>query len=587
MADGAKCVVKLRRGGLPTGLAKVALGRMRMGLGALVLYVCSKPERNMTRTILFGALLGACFPAAAQSPLALELETFATGLAGIVDVAHAGDDRIFAVLQPGTIRIVQANGTVLPTPFLNIQARVQDSGNEQGLLGLAFDPNYAQNGRFYVNYTAGSGSGTTRISRFTVTADPNVADPDSEEILYSWPQPYSNHNGGDLEFGPDGMLYVGFGDGGSANDPQNNAQDLTDPLGDIIRIDVSGEAGYTVPADNPFVSNATALPEIWAWGLRNPWRIGFDALNGDLWIGDVGQNAWEEVDYWPAGDNSGPNYGWRCREANVATPGVSQAGCLAASEYVAPAVAINHNAQGWCSVIGGRVYRGSEYYRMDGLYFYTDYCGGQYYSLRRNVAGAWVPQQVLASGQFGFTCIGENASLELFAGNENNGILYRLKDVCESEQPTITDNGAMLTASEAASWQWYLNGVAIQGATGQTYEALEAGTYYVVANLGPNCLLASEPIAVISTDIPDAYGTSLVIAPQPANDVVELRGDLRGAQRVQLFDALGKLVLDRTLIADGRIAAVPVADLQAGGYVLQLLSADGTSMLRRQVSVAR
>jgi glucose/arabinose dehydrogenase len=560
---------------------------MGEGAGAVVLYVCSKPERNMTRTILFGALLGACLPAAAQSPLALELETFATGLAGIVDVAHAGDDRIFAVLQPGTIRIVQPDGTVLPTPFLNITARVQDSGNEQGLLGLAFDPNYAQNGRFYVNYTAGSGAGTTRISRFTVTADPNVADPDSEEILYSWPQPFSNHNGGDLEFGPDGMLYVAFGDGGSANDPQNNAQDLTDPLGDIIRIDVSGEEGYTVPTDNPFVSNSAALPEIWAWGLRNPWRIGFDALNGDLWIGDVGQNAWEEVDYWPAGDNSGPNYGWRCREANVPTPNVSQTGCLAASEYVAPAVAINHNAQGWCSVIGGRVYRGSQYYRMDGLYFYTDYCGGQYYSLRRNDAGAWVPQQVLASGQFGFTCIGENAALELFAGNENNGILYRLKDVCESEQPTITDNGAVLTASDADSWQWYLNGVAIPNATEQTYEALEAGTYFVVAALGPNCLLASEPIVVISTDVAALEMNGVVIAPQPANDVLELRGDLRGVQRAQLFDAVGKLVLDRSIVVDGGNAVLSVTELPVGTYVLTLLGADGTSVLRRQVSVAR
>lgn len=587
MAGCAKCVGVLERQGRPVRLAKVTLGRMKRGKGAAGLYVCSKPERNMTRPILFGALLGACLPAAAQSPLALELETFATGLAGIVDVAHAGDDRIFAVLQPGTIRIVQPDGTVLPTPFLNIQARVLDSGNEQGLLGLAFDPNYAVNGRFYVNYTAGTGAGTTRISRFTVTSDPNVADPDSEEILYSWPQPFSNHNGGDLEFGPDGMLYVAFGDGGSANDPQNNAQDLTDPLGDIIRIDVSGEQGYTVPEDNPFVGNSAALPEIWAWGLRNPWRIGFDAQNGDLWIGDVGQNAWEEVDYWPAGDNSGPNYGWRCREANVPTPNVSQTGCLAASEYVAPAVAINHNAQGWCSVIGGRVYRGAEYYRMAGLYFYTDYCGGQYYSLRRNDAGAWVPQQVLASGQFGFTCIGENAALELFAGNENNGILYRLKDVCESEQPTITDNGAVLTASDADSWQWYLNGVAIPGATEQTYEALEAGVYYVVAGLGPNCLLASQSIAVISTAIVGANAAALVVAPQPATDVLELRGDLRGVQRAQLFDAVGKLVMDRSLVVDGGIAVLSVTELPVGTYVLTLLGADGATVLRRQVSVAR
>jgi glucose/arabinose dehydrogenase len=538
------------------------------------------------RTSLFCALFGACLSAAAQSPLSIELQTFATGLSGIVDVAHMGDERLFAVLQPGVIRIVQPNGSVLSTPFLDIQSRVNDTGNEQGLLGLAFDPDYAENGRFYVNYTTGSGAGTTRVSRFTVTANPNVADPNSEEVLFSWPQPYTNHNGGDLEFGPDGMLYVGFGDGGSANDPQNNAQDLSDPLGDIIRIDVSGESGYSVPSDNPFVGTPNALPEIWAMGLRNPWRFGFDAFNGDLWIGDVGQNAWEEVDYWPAGDNSGPNYGWRCREANVATPGVSQTGCLTAAQYVAPAVAINHSAQSWCSVIGGRVYRGSEHYRMAGLYFYTDYCGGQYYALRRNDAGAWVTQQVLASGLFGFTCIGENAALELFAGNENNGILYRIKDRCDSPQPTITDDGAVLTASDANSWQWYLNGVLIPNATGQVYEAVEAGTYYVVANLGTNCLLASEPVVVIATEVSETPGSGPVVAPQPANEVLELRGDLRGVQRVLLFDALGKVVLDQPVPMDGTRAEIGVAHLQSGTYVLNLLGADGIQPFRRQVSVA-
>ncbi len=198
-----------------------------------------------------------------------------------------------------------------------------------------------------------------------------------------------------------------------------------------------------------------------------------------------------------------------------------------------------------------------------------------------------MPQQVLASGQFGFTCIGENAALELFAGNESNGILYRLKDVCESEQPTITEDGAVLTASEADSWQWYLNGVAIPDATEQSYEALEEGSYYVVANLGPNCLLASEPITVVSTDITGANAAALVIAPQPATDVLELRGDLRGVQRAQLFDAVGKLVLDRSLLVDGGNAVLSVTELPVGTYVLSVVSTDGTSLLRRQVSVAR
>jgi glucose/arabinose dehydrogenase len=520
-----------------------------------------------------------------QSPVALELETFATGLAGMVDIVHADDERLFVVLQPGVIRIVGPDGTVLPTPFLDIQARVNDAGNEQGLLGLAFDPAYAENGRFYVNYTAGSGSGSTRISRFTVTDDPNIGDPASEEILFTWTQPYTNHNGGDLDFGPDGMLYIALGDGGSGNDPDGNAQDLSDPLGDMMRIDVSGESGYTVPEDNPFVGVSNALPEIWAMGLRNPWRFGFDAQTGDLWIGDVGQNAWEEVDFWPAGDNSGPNFGWRCREANVATPGVSQTGCLTASGYVAPVVAINQNTQGWCSVIGGRVYRGGAFHRLQGLYIYTDYCGGQFYTVRRNDAGTWVNQQVLATGQFGFTCIGEDSALEMYAGNAESGTLFRIKDVCDMDQPTVTDAGAVLTSSVASGYQWYLNGTLIPGATQQVYEAVEAGVYYVVANLGTGCLLASEPIAVIATAIDGLDADALRIAPVPANDILEVRGDLTDMTSLRLYDALGHLVLERALGNTTSVLRIPVSDLANGSYHLTLVDAAGIPMVRRSVTI--
>ncbi|MEX1132890.1 MAG: PQQ-dependent sugar dehydrogenase, partial [Flavobacteriales bacterium] len=271
--------------------------------------------------------------ATAQSPVRTQLEQFATGLTRICDIVHAEDERIFAVLQAGSIRIVQPNGTVLPTPFLNITNRVNSNGNEQGLLGLAFDPDYATNGWFYVYYINGSSSGTSRVSRFSVTADPNVADPNSEVILYTRQQPYTNHNGGDIEFGPDGYLYVGFGDGGNAGDPQDFSQNMTNALGKMIRIDVHSGSPYSIPADNPFVNSGDTLPEIWASGLRNPWRFGFDALTGDLWIGDVGQNAREEVDFWPAGDNSGPNFGWRCREGDLA---YNTAACQPASAYVEP-----------------------------------------------------------------------------------------------------------------------------------------------------------------------------------------------------------------------------------------------------------
>ena len=188
------------------------------------------------KKLLLLVFLPATF-AYSQTPVSINLQSFATGLPSVVDLAHAGDERLFAVLQPGTIRIINADGTVVPTPFLDITSRV-NSGGEQGLLGLAFDPNYVQNGFFYVNYIFGSGNGNTRISRFQVSSDPNVALDTTEQVIYTWPQPYSNHNGGDLDFGPDGYLYVGFGDGGSAGDPEGRAQDVSNPLGDMIRIDV-------------------------------------------------------------------------------------------------------------------------------------------------------------------------------------------------------------------------------------------------------------------------------------------------------------------------------------------------------------
>lgn len=521
----------------------------------------------------------------AQSPVTIQLESFATGLGGMVDIVHAGDERLFVALQPGVIRIVQPDGSILPTPFLDIQARVNDAGNEQGLLGLAFDPGYAENGRFYVNYTAGTGSGVTRVSRFTVTADPNIADPETEEILFTWAQPYTNHNGGDLDFGPDGMLYIGLGDGGSGNDPEGHAQDLTDPLGDILRIDVSGETGYAVPTDNPFVGVSTALPEIWAMGLRNPWRFGFDALTGDLWIGDVGQNAYEEVDFWPAGNNTGPNFGWRCREGAVATPGVSQTGCLAASEYVAPAISINQNTQSWCSVIGGRVYRGEQYYRLEGAYIYTDYCGGQFYTLRPNGTGGWTSLQVRSTSQFGVTCIGEDASLEMYAGNASNGILYKIVDTCDDAQPTIVDDNGTLVASEANGYQWYLNGQLIQGAIDQSYVPEVNGIYHVVANLGTGCLLASDSLEYLSTSITVLDGKDIRIMPVPANNSLVVQGDLHDVVGVRLTDAMGRVVMERAAIQDKGALEVDVRSLPNGTYHLALVDAKGEQLMHRSVVI--
>ena len=292
-------------------------------------------------TALTASFISAPLTAAAQAPLRLALTPFATGLGKVVDIAHPpGENRLYVVDKVGNIRIVTPAGAVLPTPFLNIVSRVVSTGNEQGLLGLAFHPDYATNGYFFVNYVAAGGTaGLTRIARFQrLAGTTNQADPASEVVLFSVPQPFTNHNGGTMQFGPDGFLYVGLGDGGSRNDPGNRSQNLTTPLGKILRFDVNGSTPatphYSIPPGNPLVNTPGALPEIWLWGVRNPWRTSFDSATGDYWMGEVGQNAWEEIDVMVDSVGANHNFGWRCREGQH--PAVGGATCLTATDYHAP-----------------------------------------------------------------------------------------------------------------------------------------------------------------------------------------------------------------------------------------------------------
>ncbi|MFZ1694915.1 MAG: PQQ-dependent sugar dehydrogenase [Flavobacteriales bacterium] len=525
--------------------------------------------------------LGLSLPALAQeTPLTLQVEQIATGLTALVDISHCGDDRLFLTLQGGTIRIMQPDLTVLPTPFLNITSQVA-SGGERGLLGLAFDPDYANNGRFYVCYTNGTSPGTSRVSRFTVSSDPNVADPTSEEILYTLAQPYSNHNGGDIDFGPDGMLYIGFGDGGSGGDPQNYAQTMTSALGKMLRIDVSGDTGWTVPADNPYVGQSPILPEIWASGLRNPWRWGFDRLTGDLYIGDVGQNAAEELDFWPAGDNSGANFGWRCYEG---TSAYNTSGCQPASAYVAPIAHHVQSTQSWCSIIGGRTYRGPTYWRIEGKHIYTDYCGGHFYAIARDEFGAWVRQQVLASGITGWSVIGENSAGELFGGNVSNGRLYRIKEQCTVAATEISQDGMVLTSTPANSYQWYLGATPIAGATGQTHTAITNGSYRVLASTQTGCQLFSNAIAVINTSITDAQAAGITIRPVPANEMIQIDGAVAG-NTAELLDTQGRVTMASTVNASGQLL-FNTEKLNAGLYTVRIMGADGRVILNRQVPIA-
>jgi glucose/arabinose dehydrogenase len=245
----------------------------------------------------------------------ISLQSFATGFSSPVAIVNAGDSRLFVVQRGGAIRILNANGTINGTNFLTIPSTTVLSGGERGLLGLAFHPNYATNGYFYVNYTR-VGDGATVVARYSVSAtDPNVANPASAQILLTVTQPYSNHNGGSLAFGPDGYLYIGMGDGGSGGDPQNYAQNINSLLGKMLRIDVDNGTPYSIPTGNPFAGATPGADEIWAVGMRNPWKFSFDKNTGDLWIADVGQSSIEEINKALSTD-AGLNYGWKCYEGN-------------------------------------------------------------------------------------------------------------------------------------------------------------------------------------------------------------------------------------------------------------------------------
>jgi glucose/arabinose dehydrogenase len=324
---------------------------------------------------LLAAGLSSTLPAAAQ----VQSLRVVAGLEWPVYVtAPAGDEhRLFVVLQNGLIRIVK-DGVLLAEPFLDIDALVPDVStyDERGLLGLAFHPDYASNGTFYVNYT--DGNGDTVIARYAVSADPDRADATSALVILTVDQPYANHNGGTLAFSPqDGHLYVGMGDGGSVGDPQNRAQDPGTLLGKLLRLDVDAGTPYAIPDDNPYAGTGLPLDEIWASGLRNPFRFSFDRLTGDLYIADVGQSTWEEIDVQPAASPGGENYGWRLMEGYQCynPPGDCNDGSL-----VLPVHVYGHDLG--CSVTGGVVYRGSALPALQGLYFFADWCSARIWSLR-------------------------------------------------------------------------------------------------------------------------------------------------------------------------------------------------------------
>lgn len=331
-----------------------------------------------------------------------------------------GDPRLFVVEQSGRIRIIE-NGLLLSTPFLDIRDSVR-SGGERGLLGMAFHPAYAANGHFYVSYSA-QPDGDTRVERYSVSGDPNVAMPNRDRVIFTLDQPFGNHNGGQITFGPDGMLYIGLGDGGSGGDPQGHGQNVNTLLGALLRIDVDGGNPFSIPPDNPFVG-IDGRDEIWAYGLRNPWRFSFDREASHLYIADVGQNAWEEVNAVAAG-SAGINYGWNLMEGRHC---FGSASCDTGG-LVLPAVEYGHS--NGCSVTGGYVYRGEALTAIRGHYFYSDYCSGFLRSFRFTGTSVTDERQ-WDVGELGrVLSFGQDADGELYILS-SNGNVYRLIESVES-----------------------------------------------------------------------------------------------------------------------------------------------------------
>lgn len=342
------------------------------------------------------------------------LEEFATGLSNPVEITNANDSRLFVVQQNGIIKIIQPNGTINAADFLNISSKIT-FGGERGLLGLAFHPQYATNGYFFVYYN--NTAGNIVVARYSVSStNPNIANAASEKIILNIPKPFDNHNGGSIHFAPDGNLWIVTGDGGSGGDPNNNGQNKNSLLGKMLRIDVNSTAAYNIPAGNPFVG-VDGADEVWSYGLRNAWKFSFDLTTGNALIADVGQGAIEEINKMPIATTA-LNYGWRCYEGNNA---YNTSGCAASSTMTFPVAVYDHSG-GKCSITGGYVYRGTASPSLQGKYFFADYCSQQIGTLDTNNVITW---SSAFSGN-NFSTFGEDNLKELYVAAVNNGKIYKI-----------------------------------------------------------------------------------------------------------------------------------------------------------------
>ncbi|WKZ46118.1 MAG: PQQ-dependent sugar dehydrogenase [Anaerolineales bacterium] len=508
----------------------------------------TQPTSTFTPTVIVpSATATSTSPVSVVPPLSFV--PVAGGLSQPVFVTHAGDGsgRLFVLERAGRIRVITSAASLLSTPFLDIDSLVGSSSGEEGILGLAFHPSYESNGLFFVTYT--NNSGNLVLAKYSVSSDPNLANPASAAIVLTIPHPgNSNHNGGMLAFGADGYLYWSTGDGGGAGDIPNNAQNTNSLLGKILRLDINSGSPYAVPPDNPFVGVSGVRGEIWGYGFRNPWRFSFDRATWDMYIGDVGQGAREEIDFEPASSTGGLNYGWRVMEGTLCYNPSS--GCDTSGKVLPVTEYVNNSAT--CAVTGGYVYRGSLSPQMTGIYFYGDYCSGEIWGLVQPSPGVWV-STLSVDTSFFISSFGEDEAGELYLTDYASGTVQRVVGPLGAPTPTFTP-------SVAESPTPSLTSVPL-GSPTSTFTPVFSPT----ATSSPLAVLTGQLFAskVVNVQVYDLNQN--FIASVNANPDGTFRFDLPPGTYTLFATANGFLRIEGTVtLTAGETRAMPVVSLLAG-----------------------
>jgi glucose/arabinose dehydrogenase len=561
-----------------------------------------RPILRLVQATLFTAIFLFAITHFAHAQPVIGFTNFITsGLSSPVDITNAGDgtNRLFIAEQGGTIKIYNGNG-LLATPFLNISAIIS-SGGERGLLSVAFHPDYENNRYFFIYYTNLSGDIT--VARYqTQAGNPNEANAGSGVVLLTIPKPFANHNGGDLNFGPDGYLYFGTGDGGSGGDPNNFAQTGSSLLGKMIRIDINNFSTppfYSIPPDNPYVADPNVDDRIWAVGLRNPWRWSFDRNTNDMWIADVGQGNWEEVNFRSAGNTGGINYGWRCYEA---TPTFNTANCLPQNNYTFPIFEYSHDfTTGGFSITGGFVYRGAEYPALQGYYICADYVSGNVWLIVSNGAGGWITRRQ-AGLPANISSFGEAENGTLYAVSLG-GSVFKVDVTAILPVSLVSFSGTKQTGYNELKW----NTASVQNTNRFVIEYSRTGTNYFTAGEVPAINQTSDRqynyrhynaeqgklfyrLRIEDNDGSVTYSPVITIAGKETgsikvfptlitNNVLQVLSE-KEVNRITITDSYGRQVLTKNINGlQGYFTSILPA-LSRGMYWVQLQTASGKETVK-------